>query len=377
MKRRWMKMLFRVTGSLMAPVLIAVASLAQSSSSPALQKAEEAYSNIQVLKGIPAEHVIPNMDFFAASLGVSCEYCHVAARDKDDKPPKETTRRMIQMVRALNKDNFGGRSQITCFTCHRGSTSPVAGTPDLADASFQPPAPDRPGGNPGGQEAAGPAADQLLDKYVQALGGMEAIKKISTRIVKATVTDSTGQSVGMEVISKAPDRGISVTHQGKVDVIAAYDGDSGWRRAGAGLPNNQVRDIRTYELDDIRFRDQLYFVTHLKEVLSQLRTVRSEKVADQDAYVVRGTAWSRVPVRLYFDKNTGNLIRIVYFEEFELGQIPTQIDLADYRDADGAKFPYRWTIAQPASYQSVRIDQVQQNVVVDDSKFSKPASPKL
>src|SRR6266446_6315810 len=66
---------------------------------PGTKLAEEEFKNIQALKGIPAEQVIPSMQFIAASLGVECEYCHVAhANEKDDKKPKVTARKMINMM---------------------------------------------------------------------------------------------------------------------------------------------------------------------------------------------------------------------------------------------------------------------------------------
>src|SRR5215212_6409588 len=96
------------------------------------QLAEQRYKNIQVLKGMPESHVIPAMQFMSASLGVNCAHCHLNTNgkwefEKDDKPAKQTARRMIQMTFDLNKGNrdvFGGAS-VTCFTCHRGSTDPV------------------------------------------------------------------------------------------------------------------------------------------------------------------------------------------------------------------------------------------------------------
>src|SRR5256714_14315322 len=95
--------------------------------------AEEEFKNIQALKGIPAEQVIPSMQFIAASLGVECEYCHVAhANEKDDKKPKVTARKMINMMIAINKDNFEGHREVTCYSCHRGSADPVA-TPIITD----------------------------------------------------------------------------------------------------------------------------------------------------------------------------------------------------------------------------------------------------
>ena len=97
----------------------------------ATRLAEEEYKNIQVLKGIPADQVIPSMQFIAASLGVECEHCHVAhANEKDDKKAKLTARKMIAMVMAINKDNFEGHREVTCYSCHRGAAEPVA-TPIL------------------------------------------------------------------------------------------------------------------------------------------------------------------------------------------------------------------------------------------------------
>src|SRR5271155_4779243 len=93
------------------------------------KKAEEQFKNIQVLKGIPADQLIPAMQFITASLGVECQFCHVeGAFEKDDKKPKETARKMMEMMFAINKDNFDGHREVTCYSCHRGSTDPV-GTP--------------------------------------------------------------------------------------------------------------------------------------------------------------------------------------------------------------------------------------------------------
>ena len=89
------------------------------------KKAEEQFKNIQVLKGIPAEELFPTMQFIAASLGVQCDFCHVqGAFEKDDKKPKQTARKMMEMMFAINKDNFDGHRAVTCNSCHRGSAKP-------------------------------------------------------------------------------------------------------------------------------------------------------------------------------------------------------------------------------------------------------------
>src|SRR5580700_248368 len=91
------------------------------------KKAEEQFKNIQALKGIPADQVFPAMQFITASLGVECQFCHVeGAFEKDDKKTKQTARKMMEMMFAINKDNFEGHREVTCYSCHRGNAAPQA-----------------------------------------------------------------------------------------------------------------------------------------------------------------------------------------------------------------------------------------------------------
>ena len=93
------------------------------------QTAAQKYKNIQVLRSIPADELIPSMQFITAALGVDCNFCHVENQgklefDKDDKKEKKTAREMMQMMFAINKNNFDGEREVTCNTCHRGSAHP-------------------------------------------------------------------------------------------------------------------------------------------------------------------------------------------------------------------------------------------------------------
>src|SRR5882762_3364073 len=103
-------------------------------SPPRERSAAEAYQNIQVLKDMPADQLVPAMQFITYSLGVECSYCHVeGAFEKDDKKPKQAARKMMQMMFAINHDTFEGKREVTCYSCHRGSAHPVA-TPVIADS---------------------------------------------------------------------------------------------------------------------------------------------------------------------------------------------------------------------------------------------------
>ncbi len=116
------------------------------------------------------------MQFITASLGVECDYCHVqGAFEKDDKKPKQAARKMMQMMMVINQENFDDHREVTCYSCHRGAIKPVA-IPIISDEEFRPATPEAVSG--GSQVATAlPSSDQLIDKYVQALGGAAAIQK--------------------------------------------------------------------------------------------------------------------------------------------------------------------------------------------------------
>src|SRR5580658_2103544 len=136
------------------------------------KKAEEQFKNIQVLKGIPAEKLIPTMQFVAASLGVQCDFCHVqGAFEKDDKKNKQTARKMMEMMIAINADDFDGHRAVTCNSCHNGNQKPSAIPAVMSEEPKEAMGgPERPETKEHVGPTAGPTPEQLLDKYVQAVG---------------------------------------------------------------------------------------------------------------------------------------------------------------------------------------------------------------
>lgn len=329
--------------------------------------AEEQFKNIQTLKGIPAEQIIPSMQFIAASLGVECEYCHVrGSMEKDDKKPKATARKMMAMMMAINKDNFEGHREVTCFSCHRGAANPVA-TPIITDEEGKPAAEEK---KPGEAKPALPAAEQLLDKYVAAVGGADALQKITSRVQKGTLTAFGGQHFPVEVYSKAPGKRISIMHLQAGESITAFDGKQGW----LGVPN-RVHMMSAAENDTARMDADLYFAVHVKSLYEKFRVEAGEKIDGHDTYLVVGRTENEPPLRLYFDQQLGLLLRLVRYAETPLGRNPTQIDFADYRDANGVKVPFRWTLARPGNRFTIQVDDLKQNVPVDDAKFVPPPPP--
>jgi len=355
-------------------VLLAIAGASAQSSAPkdpppaGPKLAEEEFKNIQALKGIPAEQLIPTMQFIAASLGVECEYCHVAhANEKDDKKTKLTARKMINMMMAINKDNFEGHREVTCYSCHRGAAEPV-GTPIITDEE---PSPAREEGKkPGEAKASLPAAEQLLDKYLAAVGGAEALQKITSRVQKGTLTAFGGQHFPMDVYSKAPDKRYSVMHLQGGDSVTAFNGKQGW----LSVPG-RVHMMSAAENDAVRIDADLYFPAHIKTLNQKFRVDGGEKIDGHETYLVVGLNEGRPPLRLYLDKESGLLLRLIRYADTALGLNPTQIDYADYREENGVKIPFRWTLSRPGNRFTIQVEQVQQNVPVDDAKFVAPPPP--
>ena len=338
------------------------------------KKAEEQFKNIQTLKGIPADQLIPAMQFITASLGVECEFCHVqGAFEKDDKQPKQTARKMMDMMFAINKDNFEGHREVTCYSCHRGSADPVA-TPvvmaeepklGMGDAKK----PDKKD-EAAEAKAEGPSAAQLFDKYLRAVGGGAAIEKITSRVMKGAITFG-DRNVPIEIFSKGPEKRVSFTHTPDGDSVTAFDGHEGW----LGAPGRPVREMHGSDIDAAAMDADLHFPAHLKDMFSKVEVRGTEKVGDRGAYLVVGQRDGKTPLRLYFDEQSGLLLRLVRYGETPLGRLPTQIDYADYREAGGVKIPFRWNLARPGGRFTIQVSEVKQNVPVDDAKFARPPSP--
>jgi photosynthetic reaction center cytochrome c subunit len=323
---------------------------------------QEQFKNIQVLKDLPADQLIPAMQFISASLGVECEFCHVqGAFDKDDKQPKKTAREMITMMMAINKENFKGEREVTCFTCHRGSTDPV-GTPIISDA---PPKPEA-------ENAAAktlPSSDAILDKYLQAVGGRDAVEKITSRVEKASLTTPNGQEVSIDIYAKAPDKRISMMHMKEGDSVTAFDGHQGW----LSNPGRPVRPMSEQDNSVAKLDADLHFAADVKQLFSNFHVFESEKIGDREVYLVVASNEGKPPVRLYFDAQSGLLVRMIRYTESPLGRNPSQVDFADYRDADGVKIPFRWTLARPGQRFTIQVSAVKQNIPVEDSEFAMPA----
>ena len=340
----------------------------QLSTGAAPKAAEQVYKNIKVLKGVPADQLIPAMQLITASLGVQCEFCHVEnAFEKDDKENKETARKMMRMMFAINQENFDGHRKVTCYACHRGSHKPVI-TPIIgaeegkfvAEEKVQHEEP---------STTNLPSADQILGKYLQAVGGTTAAARISSRIQKGTlIVDS--KHFPVEVVAKEPAKRVTTVSMLGGDSVTGTNGEEGW----LSTPGGALHAMSPPEVDAAKMDAELFFPASLRRIFKELQVERQGQINGRIAFLLAGTRENLPPVQLYFDEQSGLLVRVLRYAETPLGLNPTQIDYADYREQGGVKTPFRWTVARPSGDFTIQIEQMQQNVPIADDKFVKPPS---
>jgi outer membrane lipoprotein-sorting protein len=358
---------------------VALMAGAQQPAPPAGRTAEQMYKNIQVLQGTPVDVFLPEMRLFEAALGVDCNFCHLEEdRSKDDREAKQTARKMIAMVREIDK-NFDGRAVVTCYTCHRGNVDPV-GVPLFPavertelneEEKAKVPAPNF------------PAVDEILNKYAQAIGGEQAVRKITSRLITATQDIATGAGgrvpvqAQVEIYQKAPNLLLNVYHTDKFTISDGFDGTSSWAQNARGIVTNDSG----IDLARARRNADFYLGLDFKREYSRLTVTGTEKVNNRDAYVLTGIVQGGGPDRIYFDTQTGLLLRRLTLQPTPFGSTPTQIDYDDYRDAgSGVKLPFLIRTspgsagAVLATSSTIRIQKVEQNAPMDSSKLARPQS---
>jgi hypothetical protein len=341
------------------------------------QMSEAAFKNIQVLKGITVDEFMGTMGLFSAALSVCCGDCHTGAgtsnpKWEDDAPPqKKIARRMVEMVNAINKANFNGRQMVTCWTCHRGNQSPAT-TPTI-DAIYSTPvftpADVLPTANPA--TAGTPPADQILDKYVQALGGAAALAKLTSYTATGeTLLYDEARTYPMEVYAKAPGLLATYVREKEGDLARTWDGRDAW----AMLPLTVVGEypLTASAKEGARLDAQLAFPGGLKSFFTNWKVSFPATIDGNDVYVLQATGANGMLATFYFDKKTGLMTRAIHYAASAMGRVPTQIDYSDYRPVAGVMMPYKYTYGWVSGREEYTVKEIKANVAVDNSKFAKP-----
>ena len=340
---------------------------------------EDVFKNVQVLKGIPVGEFMDTMGFVSAALGLNCTACHVAeslqdwSRFADDVPRKQMARAMMVMVNGINRNNFGGRRVLTCWSCHRGVQVPEV-TPSLAvQYTVAEEDPNAMEIVPSGPQE--PTATQILDKYIQAVGSPQALARLTSFLAKGTLEgfDTYQTKVPFEMYAKAPNQRTVIWHKQIGDTTVVFDGRAGWV-ANVNLPVRLLPMAPGAELDGGQFDAALAFPGNVKTALSDWRVgFPPTTIEDKLVNIVQGTGAGKTRFKLYFEDETGLLVRQVRYAGTPIGMVPTQVDYSDYRDVAGVKLPHKIVITWTDGRSSIELNEIQPNVAIDSARFARPA----
>ena len=219
--------------------------------------------------------------------------------------------------------------------------------------------------------AAAPSIDQILDKFVQAIGGKAAHEKLTSSASKGSFEiPAMGATGTVEAYAKAPNKTVTiVTIAGFGEVREGYNGTTAW----AQDPMNGLREKSGVELARTKLDADFYRFTRLKQLFPKMELKGKEKVEDHETYVILATPAEGNPEKMYFDTQSGLLVRLDREVEGPQGKLPVEVYLDDYREVSGIKMPFTVRQSTPAFSAVLKFEEVKFNVPVEDAKFNKPA----
>jgi photosynthetic reaction center cytochrome c subunit len=344
--------------------------------------ADDVFKNIQVLRGLTVDEFMGTMGFISASLSMNCSDCHDptdAASYALDNPRKQTARRMIVMVDTLNKTSFGGRRVVTCYSCHRGADRPKI-TPSLSE-QYSPPPADDPNEIeiPRTPRPNAPSADQVFDRFIQAIGGTQSVAALTSFTARGTYSgfDTLDEKVPVDIYARAPNQRSVVVHLGggAADNVRVFDGQNAWNTSAGTLMPIPVVPLTSAELEGAKLEAAMSFPGQIKQLLKDWRTgFPSASIDGKPVDVVQGAQADNTPVKFYFDRETGLLLRLVRYTNTRLGFNPVQIDYADYRVVSGVKIPFTVTTTWTDGRSIIELSDLRANAPVDAARFAKPTA---
>jgi len=359
------------------------------------QLAPDYYKNIKILTKLPADQVRTQMEYFTASLGVQCNFCHVQGQfDSDDNPRKDRARKMMKMVDRFNDDTVNDIT-VTCATCHHNRVPPER-TPTLAvnmtqaEAEAAAAARAARGGGPGGQgpgrggpggpgggqgRGRGPApepkptetADAVLAKYAQALGGDAALAAAKTRVLEGTQTGRDLQTQPIKVQEK-------ITGEYRADIASTpnpsvrVSAPAGAWTTGFG-PN--PRDLEGVQAAQVARPTDFGLALNAKTIYSSFDVRRYETIDGKRSIVIDAKRGPLVTESLYFDLESGLLLRRGVQTKTSYGNLAEQVDYSDYKEAGGIKIPFTVRHATWNQVTTVKFADAKVNAQIDDAIYVK------
>lgn len=358
---------------LQACLLGAVATARQAGPEPGPVMSEAYFKNVQVLRGIPVDEFMDVMGMFSASLGFDCVSCHSEQLYNDraafaiTTPMIQRARQMLVMMNGINKQYFGGRPRMSCFTCHRGQNQP-GNIPSLAiqygelveDPNSITLFPD-----------TRTTAEAEFAKYIEAVGGAARLAALKSFVARGTYEgfNTGGGPVPIEIFAVAPDKRAQVVQAPEGVATKTFDGESAW--AAEPWRPMPLLALTGGNLSGARLEAIMQFPAEIQQAFDQWR-VSLTTIDDKLVRILQGVNGEELPVNFYFDE-TGLLMRVVRWNSTASGVVPTQIDYSDYRDVVGVRMPFKILMTWTDGQNTFTFTDIAANVTIPATRFDRPA----
>ena len=343
---------------------------------------EQVRKNIQVLKGLPDSQLFLLMNFVGDSLGVNCDYCHVKGEknpqtgedtwlwEREDKKEKAVGRDMMRMVLELNRTRFNREAVVTCYTCHRGSTHPERMAPlpprDYFGEALKPQ-----------PKRVLPTAQEVIAKYLSIVGAnrqdilSQAIVMRGTveRVERAKASGPTGIIVKQNKVRMTETLTSGVITRG-------WNGTTAWVQSSRGInqaSGESLKAMKTTSTTTIA-SDGLFSPIKIPDSASRATLIGVARINDRESYQLIIEDSSTQSIQLFFDVESGFLLRRVNVTNTMLGPLNVQWDFSDYRDVSGIKVPFLIRTSDVSSYDTVvrRFSEIKIDSSVNENVFDVP-----
>jgi hypothetical protein len=258
---------------------------------------------------------------------------------------------------------FGLSLALLCGAAARAQAQTPAQTPAPA-----PPAQARPAAQ---ADEKLPAAEEVFARYLQAVGGEAALGKFKSRVTRGSIELAPmGVKGTYEVSQKAPDKSVTTMNlTGLGTLQQGYDGGVGWAKD----PFTGLRELKGGELAATQ-RSAFLNPADWRKVYKTMKVTGRTKVGAREAYVVEAAHGGDTPDKLYFDTQSGLLLRMDAVVDSPQGRIVSETTFDDYREVDGVKVSHSSRAVLGAATIILRVEEVKHDAPLEDKIFAKPAA---
>ncbi len=220
--------------------------------------------------------------------------------------------------------------------------------------------------------AALPAVDEILNLYVKAIGGKEAIEKVTSRMMKGSFDiEALNMSGAIEMVAKAPNKNaLKIEFPGFGVVNQVFDGEKAW----SADPMQGLRELSGVELAQRMRSSDFYSELNLRKHYTKMEVKGKEKVGAYETYLIEATPVEGGPEKLYFDITTGLLVRQDMESVSPQGNMQIETYLDDYKEVEGVKVAHSLKQVSPMFAATMKFTEIKTNVPIDDAKFNKPSN---